>query len=97
MGHAHASIPTERKIANKPCILIKDKNQQRCIIIDVVVAEENNTSVKFTEKLSKYKDLEIEIGMVWSTRNKTTLVIVWFLGLVKEGLEKFTNGGSRQH
>ena len=45
--------------ANRPDIVINDKKGGRCMLIDITVSSERNTSAKFTEKLSKYKDLEI--------------------------------------
>ena len=55
-------IQTDREIkANRPDIVIKDKQEKSCLLIDMSIPTEKNTSVKVTEKLSKYKDLEIEI------------------------------------
>ena len=42
--------------ANRPD---KDKKERRCKLIDIAVPSESNTSAKFTEKFSNYKDLEI--------------------------------------
>ena len=54
-------IHTDRKItANRPDIVIKDHKTKTCKFIDMAVPSDRNTSVKVTEKLSKYKDLEIE-------------------------------------
>ena len=47
------SIHTDREInANRPDIVIKDKKEQRCILVDVSIPSDRNTSVKTTEKLS---------------------------------------------
>ena len=51
---------------------------------------EKNTSVKVTEKLSKYKDLEIEIERMWGMKATTIPVVIGALGLIKKGLEKYT-------
>ena len=85
-------IQTDRKIsANKPDIVIKDKKEKFCTIIDMAVPSERNTSVKLTEKLSKYKDLEIEICRMWGMKTCVIPVIIGALGLVKKGLENYTN------
>ena len=43
------------------------------------------------EKLSKYKDLEIEIAKMWKMKTKTMRVIVGPLGMIKEGTQKYVN------
>ncbi|XP_037772664.1 uncharacterized protein LOC119568276 [Penaeus monodon] len=77
--------------ANKPDIIIKDKKKKNCIIIDVAVPSKRNTSVKISEKLSKYKDLEIEISRTWGMKTETIPVVIGALGLMKRGIVKFTN------
>ena len=47
------------------------------------------TSVKVSEKLSEFKDLEIEIYRMWGMKTKTIPVVIGALGLVKKGLVKF--------
>ena len=85
-------IHTDRELkANKPDIVIKDKKENRCVIIDVAVPSESNTSIKVTEKLSKYKDLEIEIARMWGMRTETIPVIIGALGLMKRGMEKYSD------
>ena len=46
----------------------------------MVVPSDRNTSVKVTEKLSKYKDLEIETNRMWGMRTETIPVIIGALG-----------------
>ena len=46
----------------KPPGIYKNKKDRRCILIDITVPSESNTSAKFREKLSKYQDLEIEVN-----------------------------------
>ena len=54
-------LPDSEIKANKADIVIKNKQEKSCLLIDMSTSTEKNTSVKVTEKLSKYKDLEIEI------------------------------------
>ena len=53
------------------------------------IPTEKNTPVKVTEKLSKYKNLEIEIERMWGMK-ATTMVVIGALGLTEKGLEKYT-------
>ena len=49
------------KAANRPDIVLKNKKDKTCLLIDMTIPLDTNTSVKTTEKLTKYKDLEIEV------------------------------------
>ena len=85
-------IQTDREIkANRPDIVIKNKITKECILIDMAIPSERNTSVKVTEKLSKYKDLELDINRMWGMKTTTIPVVIGALGLVKKGLEKYTD------
>ena len=53
------------------------------------VPSDKNVSSKTFEKLSKYKDLEIEIGKMWHLRARTIPVVIGALGLVKKGTKEF--------
>ena len=56
-------IHTDREIsANRPDIVIKNNRDKKCVLIDVAIPSDKNTSKKISKKLSKYKDLEIEIS-----------------------------------
>ena len=94
-------IKTDREIkANRPDIVIKNKQEKSCLLIDMSIPTEKNTSNKVTEKLSKYKDLEIEIERKWGMKATTIPVVRRALGLVKKGLEKYiqqTPGNIKMH
>ena len=49
------------------------------------------TSLKVTEKLSKYEDLEIEVKRMWGMKATKIPVVIGVLGLreIKIGLEKY--------
>ena len=53
------------------------------------IPSESNTSVKVTEKLTKYKDLEIEINRMWGTKTRIIPVVVGALGLLKKGIDRY--------
>ena len=81
-------IQTDHEMkSNRPDIVIKNKLEKRCLLIDMSIPTEKNSSVKVTEKLSKYKDLEIEVERVSGMKVTTILVVIGALGLIKKGLE----------
>ena len=66
-------IQSDREIkANRSDIVVKDKKQRTCQLIEKSVPTERNNSIKTTEKFSKYKDLEIEVEKMWGM-NTTTI------------------------
>ena len=59
-------IHTDRSIqADRPDIVVKNHNDKSCFLIDMSVPIDTNVSLKIFEKLSKYKDLEIEVSKMW--------------------------------
>jgi hypothetical protein len=42
----------------------------------------SNFKTKETEKLSRYKDLEIEVGRIWKVRTKIVPVLIGALGTI---------------
>ncbi|XP_028517939.1 uncharacterized protein LOC110248967 [Exaiptasia diaphana] len=85
-------IHTDREItANRPDIVVKDKENKTCLLIDMSVPTDKNISIKTTEKLSKYKDLEIEVERMWGLKTSTIPVIIGALGLIKKGIDKYIN------
>ena len=83
-------IHTDREIkANRPDIVIKDKQQNACFLIDISVPSDRNISAKLFEKLGKYKDLEIEIGKMWHLKPKIIPFIVGALELIKTGTSDY--------
>ena len=83
-------IQTDREIeANRSDIVIKKEQEKSCLLIDMSIPTEKNTSVKVTEKLSKYKDLEIEIERMWGIKGTTIPVVIGVMVLIKKGLGKY--------
>ena len=82
-------VHTDKTIkANKPDIITKDKQQKTCILIDMAIPSDRNTSVNVAMTLSKYKDLEIEITKMWGLKTITVPVAIGALGVVKKGFEE---------
>ena len=83
-------VHTDKTIkANKPDIIIKDKQEKTCMLIDMTILFDRNTSVKVAETLSKYKNLEIEITQMWRLKTITVHVVIGTLGVVRKGIEKY--------
>ena len=60
------SLHTDRTIAaNRPDIVLKNKKDKTCLLIHMTIPLDTSTSVKTTEKLTKHKDLEIEVERMW--------------------------------
>ena len=84
------SIQTDKKIkANKPHVTVKDKREKTCKLIDVKIPVDRNVSVAEFEKVSKYKDLEIEVEKLCHMKTVTIPVVIGALGIIKEGTEKY--------
>ena len=84
-------ISTDREIkANKPDIVIKDKKEKKCWLLDISTPSDRNVAVKEVEKLSKYKDLEIEINRMWGMKTTVIPIIIGNLGLIRKTCEKWT-------
>ena len=66
-----------------------NKRNNTCLLIDMSVPSDNNVTAKVFEKLSKYKDLEIEVEKMWHLKTKTIPVVVGALGLIKKGTTAF--------
>ena len=50
--------------------------------------DDDDVNTKGTEKLSKYKDLEIEVSRMWKVRTKIVPVITGALGTIKKELNQ---------
>ena len=70
MGPQGFTVHTDSKIdENRPGITTKDFREQTCIMLDVTAPAEKNISLKECGKLSKYKDLEIEVIKMWKLKD----------------------------
>jgi hypothetical protein len=56
------AVHTDREVtANRPDIIIKNKKEKTCILIDVAIPADRNVVQREVEKMLKYKILCIEI------------------------------------
>ena len=58
------------------------------MLIDVSVPDDKNIALKEAEKISKYKDLEIEINLMWNVETKIVLAVVGALGTLRKDFAK---------
>ena len=74
-----------------PDIVLRNKKDKTCLLIDKTVPFDTNTSVKITEKLNKYTDLEIEVEQMWGLKTTTVPVVMGALSTIKKDMENYTN------
>ena len=84
------TVHADRKAdANRPDIIIKNHEERTCIMMGVAVPSDQNISLKEFQKLSKYKDLEMEVTKMWKLKTKIIPVVIEALGMIKKGIENF--------
>ena len=82
------TIHTDRSVnANRPDITVKDHKEKTYLLIDMTVPSDRNVSLKVYEKVSKYKDLEIEIQKMWYLKTTVIPVVIGALGMIKRKSE----------
>ena len=64
------------------------KKEKTCLLIDIAIQDDSKVNTKETEKLSKYKDLDIAVSRMWKMRTKIVSVITGALGTIKKGLDQ---------
>ena len=73
---------TEKLTANRPDIIIKNKKEKTCTLIDVAIPADRNVVQKEVEKKLKYKSLCIEILRMWNLKCTIVPVIIGATGIV---------------
>jgi len=83
------AVHTYRKVtANRPDIIIKNKKEKTCTLIDVVIPADRNVVEKEAEKKLKYKILCIEIQRMWNLKCTIVPIIIGATGIVTRSLRK---------
>jgi len=62
------------------------KTKKTCLLTHIIKPYDSNINKEETEKLRKYKDLEIEVSRMWKVRTKVVPVITGALGTIKKEL-----------
>ena len=86
------TINTDKSVkANRPDIIVIEKNTKECLLIDVAVPADANVTIKEFDKKFKYKDLEIEIQRIWKKRTKVIPVAIGALGAISKDFTSYLN------
>jgi hypothetical protein len=83
------AVHTDREVtANRPDIIIKNKKERTCALIDVTIPADRNVVQKEAENKLKYKSFGIEIQRMWNLKCTFIPVIIGPTGLVTRRLGK---------
>ena len=81
------NIQTDNEIqARRPDIVIHDKINKSCYIIDVAIPGDARVPQKEAEKIEKYSDLRRELQKLWKVKAKVVPIVVGALGTVSKSL-----------
>ena len=76
--------------ARRPDIVIIDRKEESCIIVDIAVPADGRVHEKEREKVEKYQDLRREIGRLWQLRKVHVVpVVVVALGSVTKEFDRW--------
>jgi len=83
------AVHTDREVtANRPDIIIKNKNKKICTLIDVAIPADRNIVQKEAEKKLKYRSLCIEIQRMWNLKCTIVPVIIGATGIITRSSKK---------
>ena len=84
------AIETDKKCkANRPDITIHQKKLRECTFVDITIPVCTNVIKKEAEKITKYRDLEIETQKCWNLKKIRTIpIVVGALGTVCKNISK---------
>jgi hypothetical protein len=83
--------------ANKPDIIIKNKKEKTCILIDVAIPVDRNVTQKEAEKKLKYKSLCTEIQQMWNMKCMIIPMVSGATRIVTRGLRKHLEAIAGKH
>ena len=91
------AVHTDREVtANRQDIIIKNKKEKTCTLIDVAIPADRNVVQKEAEKKLEYKSLCIEIQRMWNLKCTIIPVIIGATGIVNEKLKEKFGSGTRK-
>ena len=83
-------IQTDNKIEHEPEIVVLDKIECTCLIIDVACPFDMQVKDKEKEKIENYQDLKRKLRRIWKLCTETVVpVINDALGTVSKDIEKW--------
>ena len=75
------SIQTDHvKEAGRPDLVVADKKERSCKIINFAVPGDNRIEENEKDKIEKHQDLGKELQKIWSIKGKTIPLVVGSLG-----------------
>jgi hypothetical protein len=72
-------------------IIIRDNEKRTCMLIDVAIPGVRNVTQKEAEKISKYKDLTIEIQRTWIVKTRVMPVITGATRAISKSFRKYVS------
>jgi len=91
-------VQTDRTISNnKPDIIIGDNEKGKCMLMEAAISGDRNVIKKEAEKILKYKDLTIEIQLMWNVKTKLIPVIIGATGTVSKSFRKYVSNIPGKH
>jgi hypothetical protein len=91
-------VQTDRTIPNnKPDIIIRDKEKETCMLIDVAISGDRNVIKKEAKKILKYKDLTIEIQHMWNVKVREIPVVISATGTISKSFRKYVSNTPGNH
>jgi len=83
------AVHTDTEVtANRPDIIIKNKKEKTCTLIDVAIPADRNVVQKEAEKKLKYNGLCIEIKRMWNVKCTIIPVIIGDIRIVTRSSRK---------
>jgi len=83
------AVHTDSEVtAYRPVIIIKNKKDKTCTLIDVAIPADRNVVQKEAEEKLKYKSLGIEIQRMWILKCTIIPLIIGATGIVMKNLRK---------
>ena len=73
---------------SRPDIVIKNKKEKTCTLMDVAIPADRNVVQKEAEKKLEYKSLCIEVKQMWNLKCTIIPVIIGATGIVTRSLRK---------
>jgi SRSO17 transposase len=84
-------------LANRPDIIIKNKKDKTCLLIDVAIPSDKNVIQKEAEKKLRYKNLSTEIHRMWNMKCFVVRSNNWGHRNCKQNLQKYLGTIPGQH
>ena len=81
------NIQTDRIIEHhRPDITVVDKARRKCLIVDVAIPGDQNTTKKELKKINNYSELRVEIARVWNMETEVVPVVIGALSSIPKNL-----------